>query len=367
MAGIPGTSGSHNGPATSATFKKPAGVAIYGTSIYISDAANYVVRAINSSCYVSDFAGTSGTGACTGAVASTCSISNLNLGGQALSATLPKLANIAFDNTTGDLYIAGKTANVVLKVDTNGIITDFAGDGSYTASYVWKHGGLATSAAITAPNTVAFDPNGSTMGITTSSPQTGGVYTVDTSTTDLRLWVGTGVSASGGNPDGSNGTTSYCDGCKSVALGPNGNFYYAELNAHAVRTVDQTTGLIYSVAGILNNYTCHIVPPIPPNSTAADQICMYPDTLAFDNYGNLYIGDSTNSYIYRVPAPVSTDISLNTIQKIAGTGTAGYSGDNGSVYQAAINGVDGIGFDSSNNMYIVDAVANTVRVVIWPF
>ncbi len=48
---------------------------------------------------------------------------------------------------------------------------------------------------------------------------------------------------------------------------------------------------------------------------------------------------------------------------IAGTGTAGYSGDGGTASSASLNNPLGIALDSSGNMYIADSNNNIIRKI----
>jgi hypothetical protein len=51
------------------------------------------------------------------------------------------------------------------------------------------------------------------------------------------------------------------------------------------------------------------------------------------------------------------------IHTIAGTGTAGFSGDGGPATSANLNSPHGLAFDTTGNLYIVDALNNRVRIV----
>jgi DNA-binding beta-propeller fold protein YncE len=55
--------------------------------------------------------------------------------------------------------------------------------------------------------------------------------------------------------------------------------------------------------------------------------------------------------------------SISVISTIAGTGSAGYSGDNGQAISAAINAPTGIAVDSSGNVYFADQGNTRVRKI----
>lgn len=80
-------------------------------------------------------------------------------GGPAVNAQLNAPLGMALDSG-GNLYIADSLNNRVRKVDANGIITTFAGNGGYSQPGFWGDGGLATDALIHLPVAVAIDKSG---------------------------------------------------------------------------------------------------------------------------------------------------------------------------------------------------------------
>ncbi len=64
--------------------------------------------------------------------------------------------------------------------------------------------------------------------------------------------------------------------------------------------------------------------------------------------GNVYIGDTYNHRVRKITT------STGVLQTIAGTGTAGYSGDNGQASAALIKNPAGVNLDSSLNVYFGD-------------
>jgi hypothetical protein len=89
--------------------------------------------------------------------------------------------------------------------------------------------------------------------------------------------------------------------------------------------------------------------------------------VAADGPGNLLIADAGTSRI-RVVAG-STGIfygqamTAGGIYTIAGTGTAGYSGDGGPASEAELDRPDGVAVDGTGNMLISDTLNNRIRVV----
>jgi uncharacterized protein (TIGR03437 family) len=80
-----------------------------------------------------------------------------------------------------------------------------------------------------------------------------------------------------------------------------------------------------------------------------------PAGLAVDASGKLYIADSGNFRVRR--------ISNGTIAAMAGNGTQGYGGDRDSALNARFDGVAGIAVDAAGNLYIADFYNNAIRKV----
>ncbi|MFJ8470943.1 hypothetical protein ACIRD5_03280, partial [Kitasatospora sp. NPDC094011] len=79
-----------------------------------------------------------------------------------------------------------------------------------------------------------------------------------------------------------------------------------------------------------------------------------PIGLAVDGAGTLYIADCSNHRVRKV----TTDGRIGTL---AGTGAAGFSGDNGPAALAQLNQVRGLAADSAGTLYIADAANHRIR------
>ena len=81
-----------------------------------------------------------------------------------------------------------------------------------------------------------------------------------------------------------------------------------------------------------------------------------PGGIALDGAGNLYIADTGHHRIRKL----SADGSVTTV---AGTGVAGFGGDGGSALQANLADPTGIAVDGDGNLYIADSGNHRVRKV----
>jgi sugar lactone lactonase YvrE len=90
-------------------------------------------------------------------------------------------------------------------------------------------------------------------------------------------------------------------------------------------------------------------------STSAQLFIPY--GVASDAAGNLYIADGFNQRIRKINA------STGIITTVAGTGTAGYSGDGGAATSAKLNYPNALCLDGSGNIYISDVNNSRIRKV----
>jgi uncharacterized protein (TIGR03437 family) len=80
-----------------------------------------------------------------------------------------------------------------------------------------------------------------------------------------------------------------------------------------------------------------------------------PIRVALDSAGNIYVTDLGNNAI--------REISNGTINTVTGTGSPGYSGDGGSAVGAQLSNPHDIALDASNNLYIADTANSRIRIV----
>jgi uncharacterized protein (TIGR03437 family) len=78
--------------------------------------------------------------------------------------------------------------------------------------------------------------------------------------------------------------------------------------------------------------------------------------VAVDRSGNLYIADTDHHRVWKIDA-------RGIITMVAGTGTAGFSGDGGPAAKASLNLPYGLAADPAGNIYIADLGNNRVRRV----
>src|SRR5580698_3665255 len=139
-----GTAGYMDGPALSAEFDTPYGIAIDADgNLYVADTVNGVVRKVSLAGVVSTFAGTPVFGFS-------------GDGGPALAATfrIPEGVSVGGD---GNLYIEDIGNFRIRAVYADGTINTVAGDGQFEST---PDGTPAANASLLGPNFLSFDPSG---------------------------------------------------------------------------------------------------------------------------------------------------------------------------------------------------------------
>jgi uncharacterized protein (TIGR03437 family) len=95
---------------------------------------------------------------------------------------------------------------------------------------------------------------------------------------------------------------------------------------------------------------------LPVNIPGTSASLRYPYFAAVDGAGNLFFADGHNIVL-------RLDVTTGVLTLVAGTGTPGYSGDNGPATSAQLSGPAGVAVDSSGNLYIADSGNTRIRKV----
>ena len=164
-------------------------------------------------------------------------------------------------------------------------------------------------------------------------------------------WTTTTVAGRPGIGDGGPAVEANLRGPNGVAVDGAGNVYIADSSNHRIRKVD-STGTITTVAGTG-------VPGFSGDGgPAVEAHLAYPEGVAVDGAGNLYIVETLHHRIRKVD-------STGTITTIAGTGVPGFSGDGGPAVEAHLAYPGGVAVDGAGNLYIADTANRRIRKVGW--
>src|ERR1017187_5034159 len=233
------------------------------------------------------------------------------------SVSLNQIGGVAVD-AAGNVFLSLPQYAAVMRLDaTTGILTRVAGNASNGFS---GDNGPAVNAQLYAPNGLALDPAGNLY-----IADTGNYRIRKVSNGIITTVAGNGVSGAAG--DGGPATSAEMSYPYALAIDAAGNLYISD-GSGVIRKV--TNGVIANVAGAQGYFA----------------------GIAVDIAGNLYLLDGVTSRVLKVSNGVATTI--------AGSGTYGFSGDNGPATAAQLGGdpedggPSGIAADATGNVYIAD-------------
>ncbi|WP_411114711.1 RICIN domain-containing protein [Streptomyces sp. 029-5] len=257
----------------------------------------------------------------------------------AVSAELNRPYGVAVDSV-GTLYVAEFNNHRIRRITTDGKISTVAGTG--VAGFSGDNG-PATSAQLNKPREVAVD-------------SAGAVYVADSSnhrvrkiTADGKISTVAGTGAAGFAGDGGPATAARLNLPLGVAVDSAGIVYISDYSNHRVRKIT-ADGKISTVAGTGS-------PGFKEEGGPAVSAQLnHPYAVAVDAAGVLYIADAGNHRVRKITAD-------GKISTVAGTGVAGFSGDNGPATSAQLNFPVSMVVDTTGGVYVSDQRNQRVRKI----
>lgn len=260
-------------------------------------------------------------------------------GGPATQARLTKPFGLALDST-GNLFIADGFNHRIRRVDTQGRITTYAGDGAdgdFNQGRFRGDGGLATAASLGVPTALALDAVGNLFIADFFNSR---VRRINANSLIIDTFAGNGGSGFVG--DGGPATQAEINDVTGVAIDGAGNLFLTDVGSDRVRRVDAQTSTINTVAGSGRQ-------TFQGDGGLANRAGLYvPRAVTLDQNGNLFISDQGNGYIRRV------DATTGIIQSIAGNGdTFGGGEDSDLALESSVLNCLGIAVDPTGaNLYL---------------
>ena len=243
-----------------------------------------------------------------------------------------------FVDAAGNIYVADIGNQRIRRINTNGIISTFAGNGELGFS---GDGGLATSAE--------FDDIAGICG-----DIWGNIYVADEFNNRIRKISAAGIITTvagsairGYSGDGGLAIKAELYYPSGVAVDSAGDVFIADESNNCIRKVN-AQGIITTIAG---NGT--------PGFSGDGGLAVLselsnPAGIGIDNKGNIYITDGFNSRIREI----NTNGFISTI---AGNGIAGYTGIGDSATLAELYNPVSIMADTSGNLYFANEFNNYVQ------
>ena len=327
IAGTDKNPGSSDGTGSAAQFANPNGIAVDAAgNAYIADTDNNTIRKITSAGVVSTLAGTAGqTGSTDGSV-----ISGLS------TATFNSPNDIAVDKS-GNLYVADSGNNTIRKITPAGVVSTLAG----TAGQTGTIDGTGNAARFNYP-----------LGLTVDA--SGNVYVADNHNFTIRritpagdVSTIAGTAGSFGNVD-ANGTAAYFSRPSDVVVDAAGNAFVADSGNNEIRKIT-ANGQVSTLAG-------RAAQSGSQDGSGSAARFYSPLGLAADPQGNVYVADYINQEIRKItPAGM--------VSTLAGGG-AGLSGSaDGTGATARFNYPEGVAADRNGNVYVADTRNETIRKI----
>jgi len=341
------------GQATNAGLQNPSAVAFdLSGNMYIADQSNNVIRMVNAAGIISTVVGKDSVGNGFAGYSGD--------GGAATLAKLNEPSGLAFD-ALGNMYIADQGNNRIRMVNTSGIISTFAGNGTIAYS---GDGGPATAASIGAVNGLTVDA-------------TGNLYMSDLSNSVLRVINTAGIiNTVAGNAtptfggDGGLATAASLNSPEGVAFDAAGNLYVADSYSNRIRVVSKAlssvsvtpaTGVV--CAGNSMNLTASGANTYSWSPSASLGSSTGNPVIAFPTVTTIYTVTGTNNYtLLNVPlfstGAASATINVNPVPTASfTTNSAVCLGQTNSFMDASTGGIgswswnfgDGVGISIAQN------------------
>jgi sugar lactone lactonase YvrE len=303
-----GTAGTADGPAAAAQFSSPRGVALDGAgNVYVADSGSHRIRKIEIS---------------TGAVTTLAGSSQGYDEGTGMAAKFDFPNGVAVD-TVGNVYVADANNHRIRKITPGGTVSTLAGSGSPGDA-----NGIGTAAEFRNPSGVAVDGAGN-------------VYVADKGNHRIRKitpggTVSTFAGSSAGYLEGTGTAAQFIEPI-GVAVDTAGNVYVADYQNKRIRKITPG-GVVSTLAG--------------DGSTAQFNM---PSGVAVDGEGTVYVTDSGNQRIRQIT-------SGGVVSTLAGSGTAGFA--DGTLAAAQFSWPDGVAVDGAGNLYVGAAANNRIRKIV---
>lgn len=375
--------GGDGGPATAATLNYPGALAVDNAgNLFVADTLNQRVRRIDRSGIIQTVVGNGSFG-------------YPRNGEFALEAAIPYVKGLAFDGA-GNLYLSFPSDGRIRMVNGSGQLWTLAGDGSLGFN---GDGKLPLATQLALPGGIAVDRMGS-------------LYVADQLNDRVRRIVPyrsvttvAGRGAAGFAGDGGPAAEAKLSGPEALALGPDGTLHVSDRDNHRLRAVlpdgrIQTeagngqmfprmemaparlaplaypTGVVVDARGnaLIASRLYHAIFQLTLTGSllqiAGNSLPLYagdggdarqasfaaPLGMTMDREGNLLVADSMNHVVRRItPGGI--------ISTVAGTGEAGYSGDDGPATAARLNRPSSVAVDRHGNLYVADSYNGVIRRV----
>lgn len=282
-------------------------------------------------------------GAQAGTVTTVAGNGNKGFSGDGGPATAAQINNVfaVARGPDGALYLCDMDNHRIRRVTADGLIATYVGgekrgyDGD---------GGPATKAALNMPYEMAWDRAGNLYFVELGNHC---VRRVDAATQVITTVAGTGKAGFGG--DGGPASRALFNQPHSLAFDAAGDLYVCDILNHRIRKIAMPTGVITTWSGTGEKTTAADGSPITGSALHG------PRALAFAPDGKCWLALREGNALLRL------DPRANTLQRVAGTGKSGFTGNGGPALQATLAGPKCVALDAAGNVYLADTESHSIR------
>lgn len=298
-----GTYGYTDATGTNAQFQSPNAITVDSSgNVYVGE-GNTRIRKITPAGIVTTLAGSSPAGFADGT---------------GTNAKFYDIHGLAVDSA-GNVYVTDAGNRRIRKIGSTGVVTTFAGNGDYGVV-----DGTGTNASVNSPDGIAVD-------------SAGNVYFAD-SNRIRKITPGGVVTTIAGSTFGFNdatGTNAQFYAPKQIAVDSGGNLYIADSSNYKIRKMTPS----WVVTTIAGNGT-----PAYTDGTGTNAQFLYPQGVAVDSSGNVYVADN-GTRIRKIN-------TSGVVTTIAGNGTSGFADGIGTNTQ--FSDTRQVAVDSAGNVYAAE-------------
>ena len=241
------------------------------------------------------------------------------------------------------LYFCEVDSGRVRRMDLNTrLLSTVAGNGEKAYR---GDGGLALEASFSAPHEIRFDGEGNLYMVSRDSHT---VRRIDRNSGRVSTVAGTGEAGFSG--DGGPANAAQLRQPHSIAFDARGDLLICDIGNSRLRRINMSSGIISTLSGTGERITT------PDSGPITGTPLLGPRSIDTDAAGNAYLVLREGNAVFRL------DIEGNRLQRIAGTGVRGYTGDSGTAIKATFNGPKGIAYsEQDHSLYIVDTENHVIR------
>ena len=322
LAGAAGSAGSINGTGTAAKFRRPQGVVTdSGGNVFVADTDNAVIRKSTSAGVVTTFAGTAGS---TGGT-----------NGTGAAARFSKPTGMGRD-ASNNLFVTDVVGQTIRKVTSLAAVTTFAGANGTVGST----NATGTAARFSAPSSAVVDSSGN-------------IFIADAANSAIRKITAAGAVTTFAGTAGAQGSADATGAAArfyrpvGIARDASNNLYVADSVGQTIRKIT-TGGVVSTFAGVSAVVGAN-------DNTGSAATFRSPSGVVADGNGNLFIADTGNHTIRKVTP-------TGVVSTFAGTALSAGSA-NATGTSARFNAPAGLAIDTAGNIYVADTGNHIIRKI----